>query len=254
LESNNQKVSIIITAYNYIWYLEQCIKSCIFQSYQPIEIVIADDCSTDGTKEYLRTLNPLPGIEFVTCSHTKNKGIAASKNTGIIKSTGDLITFIDADDMLTPNSIADRVKQFVKHPELDFVHGQAFHVEDKSGHKHTYDQCLKNAFRLHGKKTTVNAQAVMVRKEVFVQHGLFLEDRKMHSREDKEMWYRLGVHPKSPLPKLVNHKKIKAVCAYSRVHEVSAKHSRTPEQKKQLDKVFKARIKHLKKFAYENKN
>ena len=254
MESNNPKVSIIITAYNYKWYLQECLKSCFFQSYRPIEIIIVDDCSTDGTKEFLRTVNPLPEIEVKTYSHTTNKGIAASKNTGIVNATGDLITFIDCDDCLTVNSITDRVNKFIKHPELDFVHGMAYHVKDDRGIKHTYDQCLKNEFRLHGKKETVNSQTVMVRREVFDKYGLFYEPREMHSREDKCMWYRLGVHPKSPLSRKVKSKKIKAVCAYYRVHDVSAKHSRTPDQKKMLDKAFKKRIKQLKKEGITKNN
>ena len=243
------KVSIIITSYNYLGYLKECLKSCFKQTYKNIEIIVVDDCSTDETRKYLDYLEPIVPC-LIKVYNYENMGIAFSKNSGILRATGDLITFIDADDLLTPISIAKRVKEFERHPELSLVHGQAFHMKDKS----TYEEALKNGYRIHGKVETVNSQTVMIRREVFKKYGLFYEPREMHSREDKELWYRLGVHPKSPLKTKLKRKKIKYPCAYYRVHNNSAKHDRTKEQKEMLDKAFKKRIKKLKKEGITKEN
>jgi len=236
----NPLVSVIITLYNYEKYITECLWSCFEQTYPSIEIIVVDDCSTDKSRlKAEQRLVMLSDKKFQLIYHPKNMGIAESKNTGIENASGKLITFIDADDMLTPESIEKRVKAFNKNPGLEFVHGYAYRIFGDL----SYYKCLKKKFKLHGKYETVHAQTMMFRKEVFKKHGLFYT---LHSKEDKEMTYRLGIHRESPLPTLVKHKKIETVCAYYRVHKNSAKSSRTPEQAKTLLEKFNNRIAQLK--------
>lgn len=243
------KVSIIITYYNYGQYIADCIQSCIEQNYENKEIIIVDDASTDNGLEFLGEIDFSNIVSLKIITHKTNKGIAEAKNTGIKNATGDLITFIDADDMLTRKSIFRRVKVFKENPELEFVHGYAYRVKGD----YTFKKCLKKKFKLHGKWETVNAQTMMFRKEVFEKFGLFYS---LYSKEDKEMTYRLGIHPNSPLPTVVNHKKLKfgTVSAYYRVHSNSAKSNRTEKQKKWLENKFNKRMKILKKEGITREN
>jgi len=194
-------VSIVITYYNYEKYVVSCLDSVFNQTYKDIEVVVVNDASPDKgyiTIHETHWKHRAKNIGMILKAHRINRGIAASKNTGIKHCKGEFIAFIDADDMLTPDSIKARVNAFKKKPETEFVHGFAYSIEGNL----TYEECLGSKFRMHGRKNRVNAQTTMYRKEVFEKYGMFYP---IHSKEDKEMTYRLGIHPLSPLPKLVQN-------------------------------------------------
>ncbi|MEY8735983.1 glycosyltransferase family 2 protein [Lactobacillus sp. AN1001] len=99
----DELVSIIIPVYNVQKYVELCIKSCINQTYENIEIILVDDGSTDSSgkicDEYSKRDNRISVI------HTTNRGQGSARNIGLNKCTGDFITFLDADDVLNENFI-----------------------------------------------------------------------------------------------------------------------------------------------------
>ena len=120
-------VSIIIPSYNYEQYVCYAIDSCLSQKYDgKLEIIVVDDCSTDCTMERLQEY----GSAITIVRHKGNRGYSAAKNSGIRASSGELISLLDADDMLTPDSIALRAQYLAKFPELDMVHGRAYIVKD----------------------------------------------------------------------------------------------------------------------------
>jgi glycosyltransferase involved in cell wall biosynthesis len=96
---DNKLVSVIIPCYNYGKYLRQAIKSVLDQSYQPIEIIVVDDGSTDDTA---LAAKEFAGVEY---HHQKNSGVAAARNFGASKARGDYLVFLDADDKLAANYI-----------------------------------------------------------------------------------------------------------------------------------------------------
>ena len=100
-------VSIIIYNYNYARDLEQAIQSARGQTYKPIEIIVVDDGSTDESRSILAR-QP----EDVTVVLRENGGQAAAFNSGLAKSTGRLVAFLDSDDMLTPHAIATVVERW----------------------------------------------------------------------------------------------------------------------------------------------
>lgn len=97
------RVSIIITNFNYLRYLPAAIESV--RAQQPDELIVVDDGSTDGSVEWLRATK---GIARLICK--PNGGQASAMNAGFEKCTGDLVWFMDADDVLFPGAIA-AVKQ-----------------------------------------------------------------------------------------------------------------------------------------------
>lgn len=115
------KVSIIISAFNMIKYIEKAVTSALNQSYKNIEIVIVDDKSTDGTREFLQDFNKrFP--QLVIIYHQENKGPGWARQTGINHATGDFIQFLDADDYLSEDYIESLVKT-QKSTEADIVSG-----------------------------------------------------------------------------------------------------------------------------------
>ena len=98
LERYNRKVSVIIPNYNKMNYLDSCIRSVINQTYENIEIVVVDDCSTDESRELINELS----IEYnnvVAVFLPTNGGVCNARNLGAKVSTGDYLTFLDSDDI-----------------------------------------------------------------------------------------------------------------------------------------------------------
>jgi glycosyltransferase involved in cell wall biosynthesis len=88
------KLSIIIANYNYSAFLEACIESALSQTYPNVEVVIVDDGSTDGSAEVAKRF--AGRAEVILREHA---GETASRNAGFARSTGSIITFLDADEL-----------------------------------------------------------------------------------------------------------------------------------------------------------
>ena len=94
------RISIIVTCYNYGHFLENCLDSILVQSHPAAQIVVVDDGSTDATKQILETY-----ASRVEVIRTENLGQAAAFNTGFAAATGEIVLFLDADDLLRPEAI-----------------------------------------------------------------------------------------------------------------------------------------------------
>ena len=235
-------ISIVIPHYNQGQYLLQCIESCMLQSREDYEIIAVDDGSTDGSRAllfYLPDLYPHKRARKILVA--KNEGVSHARNEGIKRASGKYIVLLDADDMLTPDSLKVRLHQFEKHPELDMVHGLA---------ERLYDGVSRGV----NLKSKIHDQTVMIKRSVFEKYGLFYE--KLRSKENKELWYRLGVHPSSPLPQLINAKKINTVVASYRKHS-GQKHrirKNNPKQNAEVISIFENRIQELMKDGITREN
>lgn len=171
--TNHATVSVVIPTYNMGWSIVRAIRSCQKQTYSAHEIVVVDDGSTDETRQIVAAeASKDSRIHYVAPPF--NVGCAAAMRMGISKATGEWIAFLDADDELTPNSIADRISVLKKRkgeqPGLIYGHVYVNRVSDKSlvkfraldGHCYPY-LC---------KELSLCAQIVMmVRRDCFFTSG-----------------------------------------------------------------------------------
>jgi len=97
-------VSVIVTTYNQAPYIGAAISSVLTQTYKPFEIIVVDDGSTDETPTRLATYH-----DRVRYIRQANQGVAASRNTGIRAARGDLLAFLDGDDLWEPEKLAVQV-------------------------------------------------------------------------------------------------------------------------------------------------
>lgn len=102
-------VSIIIPAFNREALLRETLDSVFAQDYRPIELIVADDGSTDGTLAMLEAIKPPEGIALQV-SIGEHEGAAAARNRGAKLSGGEFLMFLDSDDLLEPNALATLVK------------------------------------------------------------------------------------------------------------------------------------------------
>jgi len=97
-------VSVIIPCYNCAAYLEETIASVRGQSYPRVELVLVDDGSTDGTREIVERHS-----DDAVCHFGPNRGASAARTTGTELASGDFIQYLDADDLLHPDALEQRV-------------------------------------------------------------------------------------------------------------------------------------------------
>lgn len=117
--SNNSLVSIIMAAFNAEPYIKGAIESVLTQNHQNWELLIINDGSTDETSEVVSSFSD-KRIKFFS---QLNKGVSAARNFGLKKMEGDYFCFLDADDLLPPNSLSSRISKFNSCKELAFVDG-----------------------------------------------------------------------------------------------------------------------------------
>ncbi len=98
---HSELVSVIIPAYNAEQYILQCVHSVLEQTYSNLEIIIVNDGSTDGTLKLLQSIQD-PRIVLID---QDNQGCSSAKNSGLERSTGNFIQYLDADDVLSLDKI-----------------------------------------------------------------------------------------------------------------------------------------------------
>ena len=117
-------VSVLIPAYNAEKTINRCIDSILCQTYQNIEIIIANDGSTDSTLPILSDYAE-KDRRIIICSQP-NKGVSAARNMCLKNAKGDYILYVDADDWIEPNMI-QRMLELIE--DADFVLCESDHAE-----------------------------------------------------------------------------------------------------------------------------
>lgn len=194
------RVSIVIPAFNCSRYIETSLHSVLGQDFESYEIVIVDDGSTDGTSETLRSLQHAHP-DKIRLFHQANSGSAVARNRGISEARGDLIAFIDSDDIWLPLKLSAQVRYLDGHPDVDLVcSGWAeLHANDDS-------KSLADRFQTDGDFETVDTNSsgwlyislltecivwtstVVMRKSLSERIGGF--DPEFRQGQDYDYWLR----------------------------------------------------------------
>lgn len=117
-------VSVIIVVYNGEEYIEEAIESVLNQTYKDIELVIADDGSTDSTRKIVEK------YEDVVYVYQENKGEGSARNLGIEASKGEYLAFLDADDLYEPDKIEKQLKILLENNDIDVVYNDLKVVDE----------------------------------------------------------------------------------------------------------------------------
>lgn len=183
-------VSVIIPVYNRVKSIGRALDSVLKQTYQPKEIIVVDDGSTDGTVDYIRENYPQ-----VTVLTQANQGPSAARNRGIAHSTGEWVALLDSDDIWLPDKLRAQVQIIEKNPGLGMIGSRRY--------KNCYDydeQVVKRpvaravSFFHFLKQTTCHTSTVLLRREALEKVGLF--DEKLPAAEDVDLWVRIAYYYK----------------------------------------------------------
>jgi glycosyltransferase involved in cell wall biosynthesis len=180
-------VSVIIPTLNRCFLLQRAIQSVLNQSYNPNEIIVIDNGSSDDTKKTIQTL--YPNIRYLT---EDKIGVSAARNKGIINARSEWIAFLDSDDVWKPEKLEKQLilnyefknkYRFIHTNEIWFRNGVFLNQKknhEKSG-GNLFNKCLKLC--------CISPSSSLIKKKIFDEYGLFDEDLKVC--EDYDMWLRL---------------------------------------------------------------
>ena len=114
--------SVIIPVYNTGKYLKKCIKSVLDQKHNKTEIILIEDCSTDGSLKVCNSFKNNPSVKIIR--HKKNLGVSISRNDGIRAAKGEYILFLDSDDWFYPGCLKNIEKLIIKKPKTEVIIGR----------------------------------------------------------------------------------------------------------------------------------
>lgn len=111
-------LSVVIPIYKVEKYLEVCIESVLSQTYKNLEIILVDDGSPDSCPEICDRYRKKDNRIYVV--HQENRGLSEARNQGIDIANGDLITFLDSDDLIAPNMYKNMIEKVIEY-DVDIV-------------------------------------------------------------------------------------------------------------------------------------
>ena len=167
---NRPLVSAVIPVYNCEQYLASAIESVLAQTYEPVEVIVVNDGSTDSSEEVARSYSPR-----VRCCSQPNMGIGAARNRGVSLAKGSFFAFLDSDDLWTGDKIAAQMKALEENPELDVVFGLIELFKSPE-----LDMNTRKKIHIPSKVMTgYSAGTMLVRRDSFIRTGGFVTSVKV---------------------------------------------------------------------------
>lgn len=190
LEKSFPLVTVILPAFNAENYISRAIDSILSQSYKNIELIVIDDGSSDKTSLIVSGYK-----EELTFIQQVNTGVSAARNAGIQCANGELIAFIDADDIWYPEKLQIQVDVYMQHPDLSLIYTDVDKQEKFDGFISIDDDRMQlelvtfpDVFRMPYLKPST----VVIPLKVLNQVGLF--DRNLPTAEDVDLFLRCAYY------------------------------------------------------------
>lgn len=176
--------------YNQERFIGKAIATVVTQTYKNWELIVVNNFSTDKTKEVVASFQD-PRIRLIDFAN--NGIIAASRNHAMQKSSGEVIAFLDSDDYWLPEKLQKSLDKLREGFDL-ICHGE-FYFQDHNGefspHKYGPEaHCTFEHMLLNG--NCLSTSAIMVKRSVLDQSGLFDECKPFNTAEDFDLWLRIA--------------------------------------------------------------
>lgn len=201
----NPLVSVVLPTYNRARLLRRAVKSVLDQTYPNFELIVVDDCSTDGTEGVVKGFQD-DRIRYIR--HEKNQGAPITRNTGIRAAKGKYIAFQDSDDVWYSTKLEKQVNAFNSAPiDLGVIY-TSFWLIDNDKETMVPSSLVKHTEgKIHNALLAMNfvsLSSAIVKKECFVNVGMF---ENIPRFQDWELWLRISKyysfkHLREPLVKV----------------------------------------------------
>lgn len=194
----NPLVSVVVPTYNGATFVRQTIESVLAQSYAPLELIVCDDGSSDATLEIVRSFG-----DRLRLVQQQNRGVAAARNRAVSEARGELVAFLDHDDVWEPELLSTLVPQLLAHPEWGLVYADSWVIDaqgarwGRRGHWLSYAQGEVFEPLLVG--NFIPVETTLLRTNFFRELGGY--DERLFFLEDYELCLRVarrapvGFHP-----------------------------------------------------------
>lgn len=185
------RVSVVVPSFNQGRFIEETLRSVLLQGYPNLELIVMDGGSTDETVEVLRSYEPW--LTFWVSE--KDRGQTHAINKGLERVTGEIFTYLNSDDLLTPGALVAVVEGFRAHPEADVVYGRCVYISETGEEQFTVQAKFEGFLDYLRIWDRLNRREFLTQPEVFcrtravVDAGGFREE--LRSVMDLEMWLRL---------------------------------------------------------------
>lgn len=186
-------ITVVTPSYNQGNYIEQTIRSVLAQDYPRLEYIVMDGASTDNTIEVLRKYDGR-----LTWISEKDRGQVYAINKGFRMATGDVLAFLNSDDLYEPGALLAVGRHFADHPQSAWLTGRCRIVDGENCEIRKGITAYKNAWlRIANHKTLqitnfISQMATFWRREAFERVGEF--DESLHYVMDWDYWMRLAKH------------------------------------------------------------
>lgn len=189
--SMGKLVSVVIPTYNTRRYVAEAVESALAQTYRPLEVLVVDDGSTDGTDVEMRRFGD--PVRYLV---QQNRGPAAARNLGIREARGEYVAFLDADDLWDPVKITKQVAVMERSPEVGVVYCGIQRVDLQAGTTVTIvrdDPTLRGDIRRKLlQRNRVVTSTLLIRRACFELEEGF--DETLRWAEDWDLWIRISRH------------------------------------------------------------
>lgn len=184
-------ISIIIPTYNRDWCIQRALESVLDQRFDDFDVWIIDDGSSDKTLEIIERLIS-PGTRVpVNYIFTPNQGVAAARNLGIQRSTGQWLALLDSDDLWVPEKLERQFQYMGSHPEISLIHtGERWIRNGKRVNPpKAYQKFGGDVFEKCLPVCMIGPSTSVIRREIFDKTGGF--DEAFPVCEDYDFWLRV---------------------------------------------------------------
>jgi glycosyltransferase involved in cell wall biosynthesis len=198
VKGQDSKVSVLMPSFNYGRYLPCAIESVLSQSHGDLELIIADDCSTDDSREIARRWQQ-QDKRVITVFHETNTGLSGARNSGLVHASGRYVALCDADDIWTKDKLTIELECFQRRPDLGAVHSDASIIDGEgylNGKKYSSEfhgknqKCSGDLFHDFCLRNFICNSTVVLRRECLDYAGGF--DLRLRSLEDWVCWARIS--------------------------------------------------------------
>jgi glycosyltransferase involved in cell wall biosynthesis len=179
-------VSVIIPTYNRKNLLKRALHSVSIQTFVPQEIIVVDDGSSDGTKDWV-----LEGFPYVRYIYQHNSGVSSARNRGIREAKGSWIAFLDSDDEWMPDKLEKQERAINNSKEAWLCHTNEIWVRNsvRVNQMKKHQKYGGNVFENCLDICRISPSSALIKREVFEMVGLFDESLKVC--EDYDLWLRI---------------------------------------------------------------
>ncbi len=183
-------VSVIMGTFNGRKRIDRAIESILVQTYPNIELVICDDCSTDGTFEYLKEKYGT-NSKVILAQLDINSGLSSALNRCIELSHGYYIARMDDDDISHPDRIAKQIKELEKHPDIALVSCGINYYDDKGAFgSSSIPEVIRSKKDIYLGRSFVHP-TVIIRRESLISVGSYTVSKLTRRGQDYDLWCKL---------------------------------------------------------------